>query len=85
MAKKVDTKFTLVRKAPGAAPVAPSPAAAPASAAPQEVVYSFPSKSRCPRCGTLDTKRTGSYADTQYRECKAPICGKKYSVVGTRL
>jgi hypothetical protein len=45
--------------------------------------YCWPSRSRCPRCGSLNTLRRSSHGDTQYRVCAVPICRKKYAVIGT--
>lgn len=49
------------------------------------VAYAFPSKSRCPRCGSLTTQRTSTDGGTQYRRCRAPICRHAYRVVGTPI
>lgn len=51
-------------------------------------VYAWPSKSRCPRCDSLQTLAKGYDKQTrrmQYRECQVPICGITYKVVGTRV
>ena len=45
------------------------------------LVYSFPSRSRCKRCGRINTARTGQDGCVQYRKCT--ICGWRYKVVGT--
>jgi hypothetical protein len=47
-----------------------------------EPVYSFPSRSRCPRCHSINTIADGKHNDTQYRVCQQPICRKRYSVKG---
>ncbi len=46
--------------------------------------YSFPTVSRCPRCGTTDTicRRTDSQNGRQYRQCTRAICRFNYSVNG---
>jgi hypothetical protein len=44
--------------------------------------YAFPTESRCPRCRSLDTERTGEYEGTQYRRCRSAVCGKKYAIQG---
>lgn len=46
--------------------------------------YSFPTKTRCPRCGG-QSRRIGSHKDHQYRECAAPICRRKFSILGTKI
>lgn len=48
-------------------------------------VYSFPTKSRCPRCGSLDTGRRSEHGDTQYRVCRVTVCRKNFAVKGTPL
>jgi len=50
-------------------------------------VFSFPSKSRCPRCGTMNTRRVGENrgGNIQYRVCTAPVCAKRYSEFGKEV
>lgn len=64
-------------------PPVPPVEEAPAVATTAGVVYSFPTVARCPRCGSLATRRRADHGGTQYRECKAPICGKKFAIKGT--
>lgn len=78
--KKSDTDKAL-RLLPRPEAPKPPPAAAPATAE----AYAFPTKSRCPRCKSINTKRRGDSGITQYRVCEAPVCGHKYSVLGTRV
>ncbi len=47
-----------------------------------EVVYAFPTKSKCPRCGSVNTRRTGEYGELQYRQCQVTVCRWKYAVHG---
>jgi hypothetical protein len=47
--------------------------------------YAFPTKSRCPRCRSTRTTRTGASGDKQYRTCAVPRCGWKYTVTGTLI
>ena len=49
----------------------------------EEVKYAFPSKSRCPRCGVLDTVAYTTRGPIQYRQCQRAVCRRKYSVTGT--
>ena len=49
------------------------------------IVYSYPSRSKCPRCGTVDTKATSTHRGTQYRKCLGAICRHKYAVKGDPL
>jgi ssDNA-binding Zn-finger/Zn-ribbon topoisomerase 1 len=51
----------------------------------KDAAYAFPSKVRCPRCGSLQTRRTGEYQGVQYRECMMPVCRKKFSVHGEKV
>lgn len=48
-------------------------------------VYAFPTKSRCPKCNTLNTLRRGDNGATQYRECASSLCRHKYSVIGVKV
>ena len=57
--------------------------AVPVKAPPVE--YSFPTKSRCPRCGSTNTTRTSSYNATQYRQCRMPVCRYRFPVKGIPL
>jgi len=47
--------------------------------------YSFPTKSRCPRCQTTDTEATSTQDNIQYRQCKRAICKWKYTVRGVKV
>jgi hypothetical protein len=47
--------------------------------------YAFPSKSRCPRCRSTHTTRTGAAGEKQYRTCMIGRCGWKYTVTGTLI
>jgi len=47
--------------------------------------YSFPTVSRCPRCGVTQTRATSTQGRVQYRKCLAPICGKSYTVFGEEV
>lgn len=46
------------------------------------VVYSWPSRSRCPRCRSLNTLRTADNGSVQYRTCQVPVCGAAFKVIG---
>ena len=50
-----------------------------------EPVYSFPTRSRCPRCGAPDTKATSTQGEIQYRECIRPVCRHTFKVQGSRI
>lgn len=53
-----------------------------------EAAYSFPTKSRCPFCGSLNTVAENTKGGVQYRKCKdCEEVGKKckYTVRGTRI
>jgi len=49
--------------------------------------WSFPTVSRCPRCGTTDTicRRTDNKLGRQYRICKRAVCRKTYTVFGEKV
>lgn len=49
--------------------------------------WSFPTASKCPRCGATDTKatHTDNKIGRQYRQCQRGICRKNYSVDGEKI
>lgn len=49
--------------------------------------WSFPTVSKCPRCGTTDTicKRTDIKMGWQYRQCQRAICRHRYRVQGVKM
>lgn len=49
------------------------------------VVWSFPSRSRCRRCGSIQTTRTSQDGPTQYRQCQVPTCRHRYKEHGTQI
>ena len=53
----------------------------------KKTVYAFPTKSRCPNCGMPQTRcrRTDGASGVQYRECRHPMCRKRYCVHGTKI
>lgn len=64
---------------PGVKPEpAPPPAATPRG-------WTWPARSRCPRCGSTETKRVSDDGPTQYRRCERAICRHSYKVQGTVL
>ena len=64
----------------------PDPSPTPAvEATPPATVFAFPSRSRCPRCGTVDTVALSTQGDVQYRRCLRAICRKRYAVRGERV
>lgn len=48
----------------------------------EELKYSFPTKSRCPRCQGTQTKAVSTQGNIQYRKCTAPVCQKAFTVKG---
>jgi len=48
-------------------------------------VFAFPNRSRCPRCGTIDTMAYASHDGVQLRRCQAPTCLYQYKVVGQEI
>jgi hypothetical protein len=72
------------REPAGVPPVpAGSPPVPPKAAAPEPPAFSFPGRSRCPRCHSLDTERTGDDGKTQYRRCRRVHCRAPYKIQGT--
>ena len=49
---------------------------------PKEINYSFPTKSRCKRCGSLNTTAVRTHKNKQYRRCRSAVCRHKYAVIG---
>ena len=47
--------------------------------------WSFPTVSRCPRCGGTQTQAYSTQGKVQYRKCLAPVCQKRYSAMGTKV
>jgi hypothetical protein len=45
-------------------------------------VYAFPTRSRCPRCGSIDTVARSTQGRTQYRRCRVAICRGAFKVTG---
>jgi len=50
-----------------------------------EVVYSFPTRVRCPRCHGVNTVRGGQRGQVQYRNCRTPVCRHTFKVIGRRI
>ena len=44
--------------------------------------WSFPTVSTCPRCRGTQTRAVSTQGKVQYRKCLAPICQKRYTVIG---
>jgi len=88
--KKAVRKTRSKKAAPVLAePAPPAPPAEPAPeppAAPSRAVYAFPSRSRCPRCGSLNTLRvsggTSHGGSLQYRQCQVTVCRRNYTSKG---
>jgi hypothetical protein len=81
-AKTISIPTSTPPEQPQTGPVA-QPPEPPVSPVPPQ--YSFPTKSRCPRCGALDTIARRTKGDTQYRECQRAICRHRYAVKGTAV
>ena len=47
--------------------------------------WSFPTRSRCPRCAAADTVATTTRGPTQYRRCTRATCRFRYTVRGTEI
>lgn len=48
----------------------------------EPIIYSYPTQSKCTRCGNINTKATSTHRGRQYRKCLMPVCRHKYSVDG---
>lgn len=76
MAKKSEVAIKPLKLVP------PAPQLPKAPALEAQVQYSFPSKSRCPRCKGTDTVSYKTNGNRQYRKCRAPVCRARYSEEG---
>ena len=45
--------------------------------------HAFLTKSRCPRCGNLNTEAYSTKGKTQYRRCRGSMCRKRYTVAAS--
>lgn len=52
---------------------------------PKTKMWSFPTISQCPRCGGTQTRAISTQGKVQYRKCLAPICQKRYTVIGQKV
>lgn len=50
-----------------------------------EDVYSFPTRSRCPKCSSLSTRATSTRGSVQLRRCRRPSCGFTYKEAGSKV
>ena len=48
-------------------------------------IYSFPTRSLCPRCGGNQTQAYSTHKNIQYRKCMSPVCRHRYIVIGERI
>ena len=48
-------------------------------------MWSFPTVSLCPRCRGSQTRAMSTQGKVQYRKCMAPICQKRYTVIGSKV
>jgi len=71
------------------APPAPPPImdARPVDAVPVAAgpVFAFPTRARCPRCGSANTMSYSTKDDSQYRRCLAPVCSRRFVVKGATI
>lgn len=54
-------------------------------AAPQQPVYKFWNKVKCPRCDSLDTEAYATHGPVQSRVCRVPICRWRWKVTGQEV
>jgi hypothetical protein len=47
--------------------------------------YAFPSRVRCERCGSPNSKVYGTKGATQYRECQVAVCRWRFKTPGKSL
>ncbi len=50
-----------------------------------KAVFSFPTRSRCPRCRAIDTVALNTKGGVQYRQCRRAVCRHKYTVLGRKV
>jgi len=53
----------------------------------RERTWSFPTVTRCPRCGSTDTicRRTDVQKGVQYRKCRMAVCHYNFCVRGKKV
>lgn len=88
MAKKKSGKVLPFVQAPAVETAVPAYPEIEPSTGDEPVVtltYSFPTKSRCPKCKRLSTRAVSTQGQTQYRRCLRPSCREAYKEVGTTL
>lgn len=78
MSKKSGPKLDLPQPIPEVQATPPAPEVS----LPQPPVYKFWNKSRCPRCGGLDTEAYATQGEIQSRVCRAPTCRNRFKVHG---
>lgn len=47
--------------------------------------FSFPTRSRCPRCASTNTIAVSTQGGVQYRKCRSVVCRTSYKVFGDRI
>ncbi len=50
-----------------------------------KAVFSFPTRSRCPRCRAIDTVALNTKGRVQYRQCRRAVCRHKYTMFGKKV
>ena len=65
--------------------VIPVEASTPLAQEADRAQYSFPTRSRCPRCGSSQTRALSSQEQIQYRVCIIPTCRHHYKAAGRCL
>lgn len=84
MAKKKSSKKA--KSKPAAIIEPPAPEVQPAAVTSEpERVFGFLTKSRCPRCGSTNTRAYSTQGRVQYRQCQIPICRRKYVQYGQKV
>lgn len=77
MAKKSGPKDKLEAVGAATEPLPAAPAPVPK--------FSFPNRSRCQRCGGLNTEAYSTKGPVQYRRCLSATCRETYKAGGTEL
>ncbi len=54
-------------------------------AAKTKAIFSFPTRSRCPRCRAIDTVALNTKGRVQYRQCRRAVCRHKYTMFGKKV
>jgi len=50
-----------------------------------KVEWAFPTKARCPRCGSTQSRVMSVRAGVRYRECQVAVCQRRWREEGVKI